>query len=94
MSDLISNCCGARPWLNNETLERCSECLEHCEFETEERNISKRFFLGTLASKLFVLHNVQERGLGSARRELMTMDLPIEDVNTVSQMLIQFCNNE
>ena len=94
MSDLISNCCGARPWLNNETLERCSECLEHCEFETEERNISKRFFLGQVASKLFVLHNVQEGGLESARRELMSMDLSIDDVNTVSQMLIQFCNND
>ena len=94
MSDLISNCCGARPWLNNETLERCSECLEHCEFETEERNISKRFFLGTLASKLFILHNVSERGLGSARKELLGMDLPIADVNEVSKMLIQMCNNE
>jgi len=94
MSSLISNCCGASPWLGNEQLERCSDCLEHCEFETEDQTFSKRFFLGSLASKLFILHNVQERGLGSARRELMTMDLSIEDVNTVSQMLIQFCNNE
>lgn len=94
MSDLISNCCGARPWLNNETLERCSECLEHCEFETEERNISKRFFRWTVASKLFILHNVQERGLGSARRELLSMDLPIDDVNEISKLMIQFCEHE
>lgn len=92
MSSLISNCCGASPWLGNEQLERCSDCLEHCEFETEDKTFSKRFFLGTLASKLFILHNVQERGLGSARRELMGMDLPIKDVNEVSRMLIQMCH--
>ena len=92
MSSLISNCCGASPWLGNEQLERCSDCLEHCEFETEDQTFSKRFFLGTLASKLFILHNVQERGLGSARRELMGMDLPISDVNEVSRMLIQMCH--
>ena len=94
MSDLISNCCGARPWLNNETLERCSECLENCAFETEERHFSKRFFLGTIASKLFILHNVQERGLGSARKELLGMDLPISDVNEVTNMLLTMCNHE
>ena len=92
MSSLISNCCGASPWLGNEQLERCSDCLEHCEFETEDKTFSKRFFLGTLASKLFILHNVQERGLGSARRELMGMDLPIKDVNEVSRMLIHMCH--
>jgi len=92
MSSLISNCCGASPWLGNEQLERCSECLEHCEFETEDKTFSKRFFLGTLASKLFILHNVQETGLGSARRELMGMDLPISDVQEVSRMLIQMCH--
>ena len=92
MSSLISNCCGASPWLGNEQLERCSDCLEHCEFETEDQTFSKRFFLGTLASKLFILHNVQDRGLGSARRELMSMDLPISDVQEVSRMLIHMCH--
>lgn len=92
MSSLISNCCGASPWLGNEQLERCAECLEHCEFETEDQTFSKRFFLGTIASKLFILHKVQERGLGSARRELMTMDLPISDVQEVSRMLIHMCH--
>ena len=92
MSSLISNCCGASPWLGNEQLERCSDCLEHCEFETEDKTFSKRFFLGSLASRLFILHNVSERGLGSARRELMGMDLPIKDVNEVSRMLIQMCH--
>jgi len=92
MSSLISNCCGASPWLGNEQLERCSDCLEHCEFETEDKTFSKRFFLGTLASKLFILHNVKETGLGSARRELMSMDLPISDVQEVSRMLIHMCH--
>ena len=92
MSSLISNCCGASPWLGNEQLERCSDCLEHCEFETEDQTFSKRFFLGTLASKLFILHNVQETGLGSARRELMSMDLPISDVQEVSRMLVHMCH--
>lgn len=34
---LVSNCCNARPWLDNEDLGVCSDCLEHCEFEDEDQ---------------------------------------------------------
>tara|TARA_R110000772_G_scaffold17611_2_gene48994 strand:- start:9500 stop:9613 length:114 start_codon:yes stop_codon:yes gene_type:complete len=29
--ELVSNCCGANPYLNIET-GMCSDCKEHCEF--------------------------------------------------------------
>jgi len=32
---MISNCCGASPWLNMIELERCSDCKENCEFINE-----------------------------------------------------------
>jgi len=32
---LISNCCGASPYLASAQTEICSQCLEHCEFENE-----------------------------------------------------------
>ena len=94
MSHLISNCCGASPWLNDEQLDRCSECLEHCSFEEEEQDQSRRFRLGVIASKLFILQRVKERGLASARKELMSMNLPIEDVQEVSQMLMSMCRQD
>ncbi len=33
MTELLSNCCGARPWLGEIESERCGDCKEHCEFE-------------------------------------------------------------
>jgi len=36
MPNLVSNCCGANPWLNNINLERCGDCLENCEFINED----------------------------------------------------------
>ena len=32
---LISNCCGANPYLDMIETGVCSQCLEHCEFENE-----------------------------------------------------------
>jgi len=32
MSELVSNCCGAYPYLNMLELERCSDCKENCSF--------------------------------------------------------------
>lgn len=36
-----------------------------------------------LAMRLFVKHNVETRGFGQVRRELMEMELSIEDCNIV-----------
>ena len=33
MNELVSNCCGARPWMGMVEYERCGECKENCEFE-------------------------------------------------------------
>lgn len=30
--ELVSDCCGAGPWLGNTDLERCGDCKECCEF--------------------------------------------------------------
>jgi len=32
MPELVSNCCGAYPYLNILELERCSDCKENCTF--------------------------------------------------------------
>lgn len=32
---MMSNCCGAPPWLNMIESERCSDCKENCEFINE-----------------------------------------------------------
>jgi hypothetical protein len=33
---MVSECCGASPWLGNEDLGRCGDCKEWCEFIEEE----------------------------------------------------------
>tara|TARA_B100001063_G_scaffold44498_1_gene38284 strand:- start:460 stop:567 length:108 start_codon:yes stop_codon:yes gene_type:complete len=33
MTELVSNCCGASPWLGDIDSERCGDCKENCEFE-------------------------------------------------------------
>ena len=30
--EYFSNCCGAAPFFNNIEHQRCSECVENCEF--------------------------------------------------------------
>jgi len=36
MTELVSNCCGASPYLNEILFERCSDCKENCSFERLE----------------------------------------------------------
>jgi len=43
-----------------------------------------------LAMKLFVKHNVEERGLAQVRKELMEMELTIEDANLVMEHVLNF----
>jgi hypothetical protein len=43
-----------------------------------------------LAMRLFVKHNVEQRGFGQVRRELMEMDLSIEDSNLVMEEIKKF----
>jgi len=31
--ELVSECCGAPPWLGDTDYERCAYCKEWCEFE-------------------------------------------------------------
>ena len=89
--ELVSNCCGANPWLNNPDLERCGDCLEHCEFEDLTQEPSERFLTQTLAVKLFLKHNVRERGLGAARREMMQTGVKPSDRDRVCAVMLGWC---
>jgi hypothetical protein len=91
MENLVSNCCGANPWLNNPDLERCGDCLEHCEFEDLTQEPSERFLTQTLAVKLFLKHNVRERGLGAARREMMQTGVKPSDRDRVCAVMLGWC---
>lgn len=46
-----------------------------------------------LAMRLFVKHNVEMRGFGQVRRELMAMELSIEDSNKVMEEIKKILNN-
>ena len=89
--ELVSNCCGANPWLNNPELERCGDCLEHCEFEDLTQEPSERFLTQTLAVKLFLKHNVRERGLGAARREMIQTGVKPSDRDRVCAVMLGWC---
>jgi hypothetical protein len=91
MENLVSNCCGANPWLNNPDLERCGDCLENCEFEDLTQEPSERFLTQTLAVKLFLKHNVRERGLGAARREMMQTGVKPSDRDRVCAVMLGWC---
>jgi hypothetical protein len=88
MSNLISNCCGATPWL--EETDLCSKCLDHAEFETEETESSQWFNDRVEASKLWIKCNVKQFGLGSARREMIKQGFTTDQVQRVSQILLTF----
>lgn len=89
--ELVSNCCGANPWLNNPDLERCSDCLEHCEFEDLSAEPSERFLTQTLAVKLFFKHRVKERGLAAARREMICSGIKPSDRDRVCAIMLSWC---
>lgn len=36
MNEIISNCCGASPYMEMIEYQRCSKCKENCEFITPE----------------------------------------------------------
>ena len=92
MSNLISNCCGASPWL--EETDLCSRCLEHADFEDLDevwpRETSQRELDHQIASKLFITCNVSKFGLGAARRQMMQQGLPNDQIQRVSQILLSF----
>ena len=87
MSHLFSNCCGASPW--HET-DLCSDCFEHAEFEEEDTEVSQHDLDRQIASKLWILCKVPEFGLGAARREMMKSGFPNDQIQRVSQILLNF----
>lgn len=89
--ELVSNCCGANPWLGNPDLERCGDCLEHCEFEDLTEEPSERFLTQTLAVRLFFKHKVKERGLAAARREMIQSGVKPADRDRVCAVLLGWC---
>ena len=91
--ELVSNCCGANPWLNNPDLERCGDCLEHCEFEDLTQEPSERFLTQTLAVRLWFKHKVSERGLAAARREMITSGIKPKHRDRVNAILTDWLKN-
>lgn len=91
--ELVSNCCGANPWLNNPDLERCGDCLEHCEFEDLTTEPSERFLTQTLAVRLWFKHKVSERGLAAARREMICAGIKPSHRDRVTAILTDWLNN-
>ena len=93
MENLVSNCCGANPWLNNPDLERCGDCLEHCEFEDLSTEPSERFLTQTLAVAMFFKHRVAERGLAAARRDLICQGVKPSDRDRVCAIMLGWLRN-
>lgn len=46
-----------------------------------------------LAMRLFVKHNIETRGFAQVRKELMEMDLTIEDSNLVMEEIKKLLNS-
>lgn len=88
MSNLISNCCGASPWL--EETDLCSRCLEHADFEEEDTEVSQHNLDRQIASKLWISCNVSEFGLAAARRQMMQQRIPNDQIQRVSKILLNF----
>ena len=89
MSNLISNCCGASPWL--EETDLCSRCLEHADFtHIDEIFTSQRDLDHQIASKLWISCNVSEFGLAAARRQMMQQGVPNDQIQRVSKILLNF----
>ena len=89
--ELVSNCCGANPWLGNPDLERCGDCLEWCEFEDLTQEPSERFLTQTLAVKLFLKHSVRTRGLAAARREMIQAGVKPKHRDRVCAIMLGWC---
>lgn len=50
--EYLSNCCGARPYLNDKQNERCSQCRENCTFEPYEQNYLRVLNYGDTLKKV------------------------------------------
>lgn len=87
--ETFSNCCGAAlsTWFEEPV---CSQCMEHCEIETEDETPSQHNLDRQIASKLWILCNVSEFGLGAARRRMMQDKLSSDQIQRVSQILLSF----
>ena len=64
--------------------------MEHFEHEMIEETPSQHNLDRQIASKLWMLCNVSEFGLGAARRRMMQDNLPSDQIQRVSQILLSF----
>jgi hypothetical protein len=64
--------------------------MEHFEHEMIEETPSQHNLDRQIASKLWILCNVSEFGLGAARRRMMQDKLPSDQIQRVSQILLSF----
>ena len=89
MSNLISDCCGANPWLSNPDLQRCGACKEWCEFIEEEEVVTDRQRKYQLASLMWTTCRIDETGdLTQARAKLQKRGLAHHEIEEIAGILI------
>ena len=84
--ELISNCCGAVPYLNNELLERCSQCKENCTFE---RGKSLR-----VLNYQHVLKKVVKENFSPFKFYMLNMDQKIEAVSKAHTIMREYVQTQ
>jgi len=80
--ELISNCCGAKPYLNNELLERCGRCKENCTFE-------RRKSLRVLNYE-HVLKKVVKENFSPFKFYMLNMDQKIDAVTKAHKIMREY----
>jgi hypothetical protein len=80
--NIYSNCCGAKPYLNNELLERCSRCKENCTFE-------RRKSLRVLNYK-HVLKKVVKENYSPFKFYMLNMDQKIDAVTKAHTIMREY----
>ena len=87
--ELVSNCCGANPWLNNPDLERCGECLEWCEFEDLSTELTDAQRKKQIASFIWTTCNVAGSGsLVEARQKMKDRGMQHHEIEEIVGIMI------
>ncbi len=80
--NIYSNCCGAVPYLNNELLERCSQCKENCTFE-------RRKHLRVL-NYSDVLKKVVKENYSPLKIHMLNMDQKIDAISKAHTIMREY----
>ena len=81
---LVSDCCGATPWLNNEDMGLCGDCKEHCEFIDLDDQVSDKQKKKQLASLLYTTCRMGSDGdLTRARAKMKERGMQHHDIEEI-----------